>query len=56
MAATLAVWITITDDLLLVSRQGRPLPTHLIRRLQATLAEAGWPGGSETKTQLKETL
>lgn len=48
--------VPLTDDLLLVSRQGRPLPTHLIRRLQATLAEAGWPGGSETKTQLKETL
>jgi len=39
----------LADDLLLVSRQGRPLPTPLIRRLQATLAEAGWPGGSDTK-------
>ena len=48
--------VPLTDDLLLVSRQGRPLPTHLIRRLQATLAEAGWPGGTETKTQLKEDL
>ncbi len=41
--------VPLTDDLLIVSRQGRSLPTHLIRRLQATLAEAGWPGGSETK-------
>jgi hypothetical protein len=39
----------LTDDLLIVSRQGRSLPTPLIRRLQATLAEAGRPGGSETK-------
>jgi len=41
--------VPLTDDLLIVSRQGRSLPTHLIRRLQATLAEAGWPGGFETK-------
>jgi DNA-binding transcriptional MerR regulator len=41
--------VPLTDDLLIVSRQGRSLPTHLIRRLQAALAEAGWPGGSETK-------
>ncbi len=41
--------VPLTDDLLIVSRQGRSLPTHLIRRLQATLGEAGWPGGSETK-------
>ena len=39
----------LTDDLLIVSRQGRSLTTHLIRRLQAALAEAGWSGGSETK-------
>ena len=42
--------VPLTDDLLIVSRQGRSLPTHLIRRLQAALAEAGWPGGSETKS------
>jgi DNA-binding transcriptional MerR regulator len=41
--------ISLTEDLLLVSRQGRSLPTHLIRRLQASLAEAGWAGGSVTK-------
>lgn len=41
--------VPLTDDLLIVSRQGRSLPAHLIRRLQAALAEAGWPGGSETK-------
>ena len=41
--------VPLTDDLMIVSRQGRPLPPHLIRRLQTTLAEAGWPGNSETK-------
>lgn len=41
--------VPLTDDLLIVSRQGRSLPPHLIRRLQATLAEAGWSGDSETK-------
>jgi DNA-binding transcriptional MerR regulator len=40
--------VPLTDDLLIVSRQGRSLPAPLIRRLQAALAEAGWPGGSET--------
>lgn len=40
--------VPLSDDLLIVSRRGRSLPTHLIRRLQATLAEAGWPG-FETK-------
>lgn len=39
----------LTEDLLIVSRQGRSLPTHLVRRLQETLAEAGWPGGAESK-------
>ena len=41
--------VPLTEDLLIVSRQGRALPTHLVRRLQATLAEAGWPDGSEIK-------
>lgn len=41
--------VPLTDDLLIVSRQGRSLPAPLIRRLQAVLAEAGWLGGSETK-------
>jgi len=46
--------VPLTDDLLIVSRQGRSLPPHLIRRLQATLAEAGWsgapkPNATETK-------
>jgi len=41
--------VPLTDDLLIVSRQGRSLPAHLIRRLQAALAEAGWPGAAETK-------
>jgi DNA-binding transcriptional MerR regulator len=39
----------LTDDLMLVSRQGRPLPAALIRKLQFTLAEAGWPGASKKK-------
>ena len=34
---------SLTDDLLIVSRQGRPLPLTLIRRLQKALADAGWP-------------
>jgi DNA-binding transcriptional MerR regulator len=42
--------VPLTEDLLIVSRQGRSLPTRLIRRLQTTLAEAGWPGGSENKS------
>ena len=41
--------VSLTDDLLIVSRQGHSLPASVIRRLQAALAEAGWPGGSETK-------
>ena len=39
----------LTDDLLIVSRQGRVLPTHLIRRLQAALAEANWTAGKDTQ-------
>ncbi len=39
----------LTSDLLIVSRQGHSLPPNLIRRLQATLAEAGWPGSPEIK-------
>ncbi len=41
--------VPLTEDLLIVSRQGRPLPVHLVRQFQETLAEAGWPGASETK-------
>lgn len=41
--------VPLTDDLLIVSRQGRSLPAHLIRRLQAALAESGWPGAAENK-------
>jgi DNA-binding transcriptional MerR regulator len=50
-AAPVERWgvVSLTDDLLLVSRQGRSLPASVIRRLQAALAEAGWPGASETK-------
>jgi DNA-binding transcriptional MerR regulator len=33
----------LTDDLLIISRQGRSLPLPLILRLQATLTAAGWP-------------
>jgi len=41
--------VPLNEDLLIVSRQGRPLPTRLIRKLQAALAEAGWPGSSESR-------
>ena len=41
--------IPLTEDLLILSRSGRSLPTHLIRQIQATLAEARWSGGAETK-------
>jgi DNA-binding transcriptional MerR regulator len=40
----------LTNDLLIVSRQGRSLPAHLIRRLQGALAEdGGVPDCFETK-------
>jgi DNA-binding transcriptional MerR regulator len=41
--------VPLSEDLLIVSRQGRSLPTPLIHRLQAVLAEAGWPSRSDTK-------
>jgi DNA-binding transcriptional MerR regulator len=43
--------VPLTDDWLIVSRQGRSLPAQLLRRLQAALAEAGWsdPAGSKNR-------
>jgi DNA-binding transcriptional MerR regulator len=38
--------VSLADDLLLVSRQGRPLPASLVFKLQAVLADAGWPGAA----------
>lgn len=50
-AAPVERWgvVSLTDDLLLVSRQGRSLPASVVRLLQAALTEAGWVAGSENK-------
>ncbi len=42
--------VPLATDLLLISRQGRPLPQALVLQLQTVLADAGWPCGSTTKT------
>ena len=39
--------VPLTEDLLMVSRQGRSLPPHLIRHLQQVLDKAGWSDRSD---------
>lgn len=47
--------ISLAPDLLILSREGRPIPPHVLHRLQAALAEFRLARPNQTAEQLRET-